>query len=301
MLDEASGVETRPGLVRPRRFRPQFHYELIGCGLNGHSLLGTDVARIRPQDAVVVREPGDGLRWHRCLRCDSWLPMRPPAQPQRDHLPDRDEIELPLRGRPLRDRYVLRLIAVNRLLHFVVLGVLAAAVFLFTADRARLSETFYRVLDAVQGGMGGPNGETEGGVLRYLQSAFEAAPSTLQLIGLALAAYALLEGIEAVGLWYAKRWAEYLTFVATSVFLPLEIYEIAHRVTVTKVVALVINLAVVVYLLFAKRLFGLRGGGRAEELDRARDVGWDALERTTVQPDRPSRPHHDRRPAAARR
>ena len=65
-------------------------------------------------------------------------------------------------------------------------------------------------------------------------------------------------GIEAVGLWYQRRWAEYLTFLVTTSLLPLEIYEIATRTTALKVIAFVINVAVVVYLLFAKRLFGLR-------------------------------------------
>lgn len=76
---------------------------------------------------------------------------------------------LPLRGRPLRDRYVLRLIALDRIVHVLVLGVLAAAVFLFAADRTALSQTFYRVLDAVQGGVGGPNGQNGGGILGELQ------------------------------------------------------------------------------------------------------------------------------------
>jgi hypothetical protein len=37
---------------------------------------------------------------------------------------------------------------------------------------------------------------------------------------------------------------------------------------------------VVVYLIYAKRLFGVRGGAAAEEAERARDSGWEALERT---------------------
>jgi uncharacterized membrane protein (DUF2068 family) len=91
----------------------------------------------------------------------------------------------------------------------------------------------------------------------------------------------VLEGAEAVGLWYQKRWAEYLTFIATTLLLPLEIYELSHRVSPFKIVTLIINLAVVVYLLYAKRLFGLRGGERAEQEERQRDSGWDALERAT--------------------
>ena len=81
-----------------------------------------------------------------------------------------------------------------------------------------------------------------------------------------------------------KRWAEYLTFVATCVFIPYELYELSKTVSVFKVGALIVNLAVAAYLLWAKRLFGLRGGGAADEEARARDIGWDALERTAPEP-----------------
>ncbi len=105
--------------------------------------------------------------------------------------------------------------------------------------------------------------------------------TTLRLIGVAAAVYALLEGAEAVGLWYQRRWAEYLTFVATTAFVPFEVYELTRTVSALKVLAIVVNLAIVLYLLLAKRLFGLRGGGPAEEAARARDSGWDAFHRST--------------------
>ncbi|TML02474.1 MAG: hypothetical protein E6G41_15390, partial [Actinobacteria bacterium] len=62
---------------RPRRFRPRFHWELLHCGITGHALEGLDARQLRPQDAIFAREAG-GVRWHRCLRCDSWLPVDPP-------------------------------------------------------------------------------------------------------------------------------------------------------------------------------------------------------------------------------
>ncbi len=71
-----------------------------------------------------------------------------------------------------------------------------------------------------------------------------------------MAAYALIEFIEAVGLWLMKRWGEYFAVVATGVFLPLEIYELTEKVTVLRLGALVINLAAVIWLLWSKRLFG---------------------------------------------
>jgi uncharacterized membrane protein (DUF2068 family) len=269
-----------PGTEKPRRFRPKLRYELIDCGLHGHEILGTDAAALRPDDELFARDSG-GLRWYRCLRCDSWLALIPPEHPTRKYPPARDEIGLPLRGKPLRDRYVLRLIAIDRALHFLVLSALAAAVLLFASDRAALNAQFTRILNDLQGGAGGPMAPTRHGIVHDLQYLFAVRIENLYLAGAAIAAYAVLEGVEAVGLWLGKRWAEYLTFVATIVFIPYEVYELLKSVTTLKVVALVINLAIAIYLLYAKRLFGLRGGGKAERAERDEDTGWTAIERAT--------------------
>jgi len=270
-----------PGTEQPRRFRPRFHWELLVCGTSGHELVGMDVRTIRPEDAVVVREDEEnGLRWYRCVRCDSWLPLAPPEAPARETLPPRGEIELPRRGKALRDRVVLRVIAIDRAIHFLVLGVLSVVVFLFAGHELRLRRAFYRVADAVQGtNSTGPHHQAHG-FLGSIQHIFELRSSTLYAVAAVAAAYAVLEGVEAVGLWYQRRWAEYLTFIATILFLPYEIYELSRAVSAFKVIAFIINIAIALYLLYAKRLFGLRGGAEAEERERARDVGWEALQRT---------------------
>jgi uncharacterized membrane protein (DUF2068 family) len=270
-----------PGTVAPQRFRPKFHWELLVCGLRGHELVGHDAEELRPEDALFAFEVG-GVRWHRCLRCDSWLPFPPPEQPSPKHPPDRDEIELPLRGKPLRDKVVLRLIAINRGFHFLLLGLLGTAILLFAANEAQLKESFYRVVADLQDTIGGgPVQTSKTGVLHELDKLFTLQSSTLTGVGLAVWGYALVEGLEAVGLWLAKRWAEYLTLIVTASFLPLEVYELAHKFTPFKVVAFIINVAIVAYLLYAKRLFGLRGGAAAEEAEREQDLGWEALERNS--------------------
>ncbi len=258
-------------------------YELLGCGLHGHVFAGTDAAAVRPQDYLVVREYA-GLRWYRCLRCDAWMPQQAPSSPGRPFPPEREEITLPLRGRPLRDRYVLRLIAVDRAIHFVVLAVLGVALLAFAANKPMLQRGFMRILTALQAGVGGPANTASGGVEGELTRLFAISTRSLELTGVILIAYAVLEGIEAVGLWHARRWAEYLTFVATALLVPLEVYEISHRPTVLKGLTLVINLAIVVYLVIAKRLFGIRGGQRAERDARGADSGWTALEHATPHP-----------------
>ena len=278
-----SGRLAPPGTERPRRYLPKLRYELIGCGLHGHELLGTDAARLRAEDAIFARED-DGLRWYRCLRCDSWLPLNPPGQPTAEYPPPRDDVVLPLRGRPLRDRYVLRLIALDRALHFLVLGVLSTGLFLFANNKTMLHSDFTRILKDLQGGLGGPVNNSQHGIVHDLQRLFAVSTRNLYLVAAGAAAYAALEGCEAVGLWLGRRWAEYLTFIATVVFVPYEIYELTKSITWLKVLALVINLVIVIYLLLAKRLFGLRGGGKAEQAERDKDYGWPAIERATPRP-----------------
>ena len=272
-------MHSPPGTQKPRRFRPRFHWELLVCGVSGHELIGTDAARLRPEDAVVAREQ-NGVRWYRCVRCDSWIPLPPPVAPSRETPPPREEIELPLRGKALRDRIVLRIIAIDRAIHFVVLAVLAVAVFLLASHEIRVRDAFYRIVNAVQGTTGKPGQASGHGFLHSIEHIFTLKSSTLYVVAAAATAYAVLEGVEAVGLWYQKRGAEYLTFVATVAFIPYEIYELSRAVSTFKVVAFVVNVAIAVYLLYAKRLFGLRGGGAAEQHERQRDVGWEALERT---------------------
>jgi uncharacterized membrane protein (DUF2068 family) len=65
--------------------------------------------------------------------------------------------------------------------------------------------------------------------------------------------YATLFIVEGVGLWMARRWAEYLTIIATSSFVPFEVYELFRHVTWPRTVTLVINLLVVAYLVVKVR------------------------------------------------
>jgi uncharacterized membrane protein (DUF2068 family) len=97
-------------------------------------------------------------------------------------------------------------------------------------------------------------------------------------------AYAVLEATEMVGLWFAKRWAEYLTFVATIVLIPFEVYELTSSVSTLKLVTLVINVAIAAYLLWSKRLFGLNGGQRAEAERLRAAASWEALEKSLPPP-----------------
>ena len=75
----------------------------------------------------------------------------------------------------------------------------------------------------------------------------------LKLIGAGTFFYAILHLVEGTGLILVKRWAEYLTIIATGSLLPLEIYELAHKFTALRVAVFVINLGVLVYVVMKIR------------------------------------------------
>jgi uncharacterized membrane protein (DUF2068 family) len=262
-----------------KRDRPTNRYELLTCALQGHALVGTDAAHVSAEDALVVREIG-GVRWYRCLRCDDWVMREPPTAPTRPAVESRDEIEVPARGPVLRDRYVLRLIALDRFTHVFVLTILAVILFAFAGHIGALHKDYNDIMNDLSGG--DPGASQAKGILGVFGRAFKYSPSHLYTLGFVITAYAALEATEMVGLWFAKRWAEYLTFIATTLLVPYEIYELTKSISAFKLIAFIINVAVVVYLLLAKRLFGLRGGHAAERARRESLGGWTAIERATL-------------------
>jgi uncharacterized membrane protein (DUF2068 family) len=70
--------------------------------------------------------------------------------------------------------------------------------------------------------------------------------------------YAALFAVEGVGLWRQRVWAEYLTIVATTSFIPFEVYALTRRFTPMRLGALVVNVAIVGYLV-ARRVRAGRG------------------------------------------
>lgn len=86
----------------------------------------------------------------------------------------------------------------------------------------------------------------------YLHHAIEAvsgvSPHRLHELSLGTFVYAALFATEGLGLWFQKTWAEYLTIVITLSFIPLEVYEIVHHASASKVVMLVLNAAALAYL-----------------------------------------------------
>ena len=84
---------------------------------------------------------------------------------------------------------------------------------------------------------------------RLLARAFAVSPKQLKEASVGTFVYAGLLLTEGTGLSLRKRWAEYFTIITTAGLIPLEVYEIHRHVTAIKIMALLVNVAIVIYLI----------------------------------------------------
>jgi uncharacterized membrane protein (DUF2068 family) len=85
----------------------------------------------------------------------------------------------------------------------------------------------------------------------FLDWADNLTETKLWAIAAVAAAYSFLRFVEAYGLWYARAWAEWIALVSGTLYLPFEIYKVIHRASLFHVSVLLINLAVVLYMIYA--------------------------------------------------
>jgi uncharacterized membrane protein (DUF2068 family) len=252
--------------------------EALWCSFKGHVAPAAEVRELRQQDVQLGVELPDGSRLCRCLRCDDWVKFTDPRDPASDHVPPPDELPTPQRGRALEDTFVVRLIAINRGLHFLFFVLVTAAIIAiewgFPQVREEAQILLQSARDIVEGARPGHSILVKG--LEELSDLD--TQRALSLLAVAIG-YAALEGVEAVYLWKGKRWAEYLTVVATAGLLPLAIRALTEKVTVMRITGLILDLAILAYLVWNKRLFGVRGGTRGLEEFLAADTDWPTLHR----------------------
>jgi uncharacterized membrane protein (DUF2068 family) len=74
------------------------------------------------------------------------------------------------------------------------------------------------------------------------------SPHNVFLIASVSLLYALLLLVEGLGLWVEASWAAYMTVISTSIFLPVEFHEVIQHLSVAHVMVLLINMAIVIFL-----------------------------------------------------
>src|SRR5689334_7381265 len=226
-----------------------------------------------------------GTAW-RCLRCGTFVThgQHGKGHHQKVQHGSGPAAAAPLlrRGRELRAELILRACAVERCIRFVVFAAAAYGVWRFKYDRGHIQQAFNHDLPAIRElytdlGFNFDHSKLIG----LIQHSFTLTGRTLTYLAIGLVIYSLIELAEGVGLWLGQRWGEYFAMVATSIFLPYEVYDLTVKVTWLRVGALMINLLLVVYLVWSKRLFGVRGGKRAYEA-RLRTESFIEAEQATL-------------------
>jgi uncharacterized membrane protein (DUF2068 family) len=131
-------------------------------------------------------------------------------------------------------------IAIFKLSKAAALVILAAAIFHLLRPGAldRTAETLAHI----------PLASGWKPLLHLLDWLVQLSPHNIVVVGTVACAYALLYTVEGIGLWLQKRWAEYLTTIATASLIPFEIWEITRGISALKIAALIVNIAIVIYL-----------------------------------------------------
>jgi len=234
-------------------------WNLRVCGRRGHVTYAPteDELRVRLHTHTPV-----GEAW-RCLRCGGFF-VGPPAGSG-----PAEDAPIVMRGRALRDAVILRLLAFERFAKGLVVLAGAYGIFRFRAHQDAVQRAFHEDLPLLR-----PIADKIGwnlddsAIVHTIRTVIEARGNTLLWLAVGLIVYGGLQLLEGVGLWLLKRWGEYFAVVATSLFIPIAIYELTEKITWLRIGALIINVAAVIYILLSKRLFGLRGGHAAYEAER---------------------------------
>ncbi len=258
-------------------------WSLLACSRSGHATYAPAEPELR---ARLSAPTADGESW-RCLRCGTFVPGPASAAGPASQAP------APRRGAEVRSAFILRLFAIERFLRALIFGAAAFGLWQFRNSRQSVEQAFDREYPVVRSlfrqlGYNIDHARLVG----LMHSALRLSPDTLALLAAGVLGYALIEVVEGTGLWLVKRWGEYFAIVATSLGLPLEIYDLTRDVTAVALILLGVNLLLVGYLVLAKRLFGVRGGKRAYDARlRSESIMAETIAAAKLEARESDRPH----------
>jgi uncharacterized membrane protein (DUF2068 family) len=140
-----------------------------------------------------------------------------------------------------RSLFLLRLIIFEKaLLGFLALSLSAGLLSLIHRD---LQVFVIQLADAL-------NLNTDNRFLKLiLMQLMNVKVSTLVGVSVVGFLYSILNFAEAFGLAMGYRWAEYLTIIATALFIPFEMYQLFVHLTLFRMTALIINVLIVAFLI----------------------------------------------------
>jgi uncharacterized membrane protein (DUF2068 family) len=86
----------------------------------------------------------------------------------------------------------------------------------------------------------------------FIEAASRTSSSRIRFLAALAFLYSSVRFVEAYGLWYLKGWAEWFAIISGSIYVPIEIYELAKHATVLRATVLIVNLVIVAYLAYVR-------------------------------------------------
>jgi uncharacterized membrane protein (DUF2068 family) len=155
-------------------------------------------------------------------------------------------------GRPIEVTLGIRLITIERFVKGALL-IIGGIVLIVAGSRTDLHSVTVQIQNELNLSAG--RSWWRSLVLALIKRFGNLSKIQVDAVGVGAILYGCLEAFEGFGLLLRRRWAEYLVLIATAAFLPLEITELLRKPTVLKSGALIINLLIVGYLIWRKKLF----------------------------------------------
>ena len=230
-------------------------WSLYRCGRGGHITYAPDEPHLREH---LRASTAAGDLWQ-CLRCGAYVPGTPHGSGPAASAP------AVRRGRQIRGDLILKLFAIERMIRVVIFGAVAYGIWRFAGSRLTITEAINRDIPVIRTFARQLGFNLNHALLDKIHSLLHISTSNLHLLALGVLGLAIVSGIEAFALWQAHRWGEYFAMIVTSLGLPFEVYELSKTVTITKALLFALNLLLLFYLVYSRRLFGARGGKEAYE------------------------------------
>jgi uncharacterized membrane protein (DUF2068 family) len=246
-------------------------WSLYRCGRSGHVTYAPDEPHLRAQ---MHSSTASAELWQ-CLRCGAYVAGAPDGS---GTVADAPRIK---RGKQIRADFFLKLFAIERAIRVIIFGGVAYGILRYASSRT-IAAAIKRDIPIIRTFSRQLGFNLSHSLLERVRSLLHISSSNLRLVALGVIGLAVVSAIEAFALWQAKRWGEYFAAIVTSLGLPFEIYELTKAVTVTKLVLFALNLLLVGYLIYSRRLFGARGGKQAYEARLRADSVIDEAEKAAA-------------------
>lgn len=247
-------------------------WSLYRCGRDGHITYAPDEPHLRER---LGANTADGPLWQ-CLRCGTYVPGTPHGSGPAVSAP------AIRRGKEIRGEVILRLFAIERMIRVVIFAAVAYGIWRFAGSRLTITQAINRDIPIIRTFARQLGFSLNHSLLEKIHSLLHVSSSNLHLLAFGVAGLAAVSAIEAFALWQAHRWGEYFAMIVTCLGLPFEVYELSKAVTITKALLFALNLLLVFYLVYTRRLFGARGGKEAYEARLRADSVLDEAEKAAA-------------------